>query len=534
MIYLENTLPTIDSQAQKFLDQSFAEESGLPTLVLMEQAAMAVTSLIEQLAEDRQNSVLFLAGAGNNGGDAWASARQLLAYGFSVEVLELFPDKKLPPDALKNKKAYLKLTGNIIDKKKVKLNSYDFIIDGIMGTGFNLKRPLDKDLLNFLSKVNSLENVVRLAIDIPTGIDSSSGACDQIVFAADYTLTFSALKTGMMAEPGCAYCGQVILAPISMSETWIEKKLDDFQGQEEKFLPRVLSLDTFQKMEIPRTALSHKGNFGKTLLLGGSKGMNGAILLALRAAHASGVGYAYIRVPEEIVSHVLASSPESLIDVYPKDESTWSALLDKVDSVALGPGAGQAKWLDQALDIILEKANNLIIDADGLNYLARLENWTELAKSRLKSNKNPLILTPHPGEFTRLAPDLKELLLFDRQEAARILAERSSAIIVLKGHTTVIAMPNGEVYLNSSGNQALAKAGSGDVLTGLAAGFLAQYQRPQEAISLAVYFHGLLADLAVDDFGIRGVLPSELMNYASSAYQVLGWFNLKKQKFIEE
>lgn len=522
---LNYTLKTIDYAAQKYLDKSFAEESGLPTILLMEQAAMAVTDLVRELADEYRKTILFLAGSGNNGGDAWASARQLLSYDFKVDVFEVFPGKSLPADALQNKEAYLSLGGCILEPSQLDEKSYDFIIDGIMGTGFNLKRPLQKDLIELLVKVNSLETYKRIAIDLPTGLDSGSGACDQVVFSTDYTVTFSAVKIAMVAEPACAKCGQVILAPISMSDKWIDSKLADFQKEVKYLLPEAITLDTFQEMEIPRSPLSHKGNFGKTLLLGASPGMKGAILLSLQAAQASGVGYSYVRVPKDVLSSILESSPESLLAELPKAASSWNSLLNKVDSVALGPGAGQANWLNLALPILIKKAKNLIIDADGLNYLSKTNNWTDLFKRRVSLGMNPAVLTPHPGEFKSLAPDLADTLILDRQEAARILAERSESIVVLKGHATVIALPSGKVYLNTSGNQALAKAGSGDVLTGLAAGFAAQYNSLEQAIALAVYFHGLLADLAVEDLGIRGVLPSDLMAYAPAAYQMLGWFN---------
>jgi len=369
---------------------------------------------------------------------------------------------------------------------------------------------------------------------------------------ADYTVTFSALKTGLAAEPGCAYTGEIIVALLSMQRSWLETKLIDFSKKSnlDSFLPRVLTLDTISHFEIERSELSHKGNYGKTLLIGGSAGMSGAIILALQAAHATGVGYSYVRVPRILVADLLAVSPESLIDAIPIDFSdnkdntaslaaldiknetasiaaidNWKKLIAEVDSVAIGPGAGQAEWLADNLDYISSATKRLIIDADGLNYLAEIENWQDVFQNRVLKEMEPAILTPHPGEFKRLAPDLAELLNLDRQAAAVELAKRSSTIIVLKGHATVLALPSGEIYINSSGNQSLAKAGSGDVLTGLLSGFTAQMTNQTEAVALAVFFHGLLADIAVADLGIRGVLPGKLPDYAADAYEKLGWQN---------
>lgn len=551
MKILENSLPTINSASQKYLDQAFVVEFDLPSIILMEQAAAAVTELIVRLGKSGQK-VLFLAGAGNNGGDAWAAARQLAAYGFEVSVLDLFPEKSLPPDAAQNKAAYLKSSDRIssrvlhFDRNHFEedAESFDYIIDGIMGTGFNLARPLTQDILFVLKIVNSCTNACRIAIDIPTGIDSATGACDQEVFSADYTVTFSALKTGLAAEPGCAYSGEIIAAPLSMQRSWLETKLLDYFKESDPgvFSPRVLTLDTVKHFELERSALSHKGTYGKTLLIGGSDGMSGAIILALQAAHATGVGYTYVRTPQTIVADLLKISPESLIAEIPvialpdgkvvvADQNNtdkiqnWKKLIAEVDSIGLGPGAGQAEWLKDNLPYICSAAKRLIIDADGLNYLAKIEDWQQMFRDRSAGGMQPAVLTPHPGEFKRLAPDLAELLDQDRQAAAAELAKRSSTYIVLKGHATVLALPTGQIYINSSGNQSLAKAGSGDVLTGLLSGFTAQMPNLTEAVALAVFFHGLLADIAVADLGIRGVLPGKLSDYAADAYKKLDWKN---------
>ncbi len=544
MDYLKNTLPTIGGSAQKYLDGCFAKESALPTLLLMEQAAEAVTRFILRLtlkakpkeeaglsAEDLEYiksvhpKILFLAGCGNNAGDAWVAARQLLAYHFSVQVLDLFPEKALPDDAQINKTAYRMLGGKIRTRlpEQSELEAYSFIVDGIFGTGFSIERPLTGKIPGILSRINVLKTPVRIAIDIPTGVEADSGAVDQIAFQADYTVTFSTYKTGNFADPGNRFCGEVSLAPISMHPYWLERKIHEFEIREKRKLPRILTANSFRDAEVKRGILDHKGKFGKSLLIGGSNGMPGAVLLALRAAHATGVGYVYTRVGRDIYDAILQASPESLTDICPYDEQSWQELITSVDSVLIGPGAGKSDYLQQALPVAVQHAEHLIIDADGLNFLAEMEDWPKLFNKR--KDKEPAVLTPHPKEFQRLAPDLTEILEKDRQAAALALAQRSRTIVVLKGHNTVIALPDGEIYLNSSGNQGLARAGSGDVLAGLAAGFSAQYQEQRLAICLAVYLHGLLADLAVEELGIRGITPDLLTGYLKQAYQVLHWQN---------
>lgn len=522
---LKNTKPTINAEAQKYLDQSFAQEMGLPTLILMEQAAMAISHLIMQIDPKQEKSILFLVGKGNNGGDAFASARQLLAKNYSVQVLEIFQQKNFANDAAKNKSAYESMNGKIfqnMDLLKFDFSAYDIIVDGIMGTGFTLERPLSEEIKKALDKINCLKNMIKIAIDTPTGIETKSGACDEVVFKADYTVTFSAYKTAMYADPASAYCGHIILDDIGMPEAWIENKLMDFQKNQFE-LPRVIDKKTIRYLEIKKDSLSHKGKAGKTLIIGGSIGMNGAIHLALKAAHTTGVGYAYCRSPKELVSSLLLASPQSLIDVLPKSKQKWLDLINKMDSIAIGPGADQAEWLDDSLELFLEYSKQLIIDADGLNYLAKIENWQEFTKQRYNKGLVPVVLTPHPGEFKRLAPNLINILSQDRQKAASLLAQSSGTIIILKGHRTVIAFPNGEIYLNSSGNQGLAKAGSGDVLTGLLAGFTAQKQNIFESSVLAVYFHGLLADCAKEEIGMRAMQPSDLLRFSKRAYLLLNW-----------
>ena len=524
MIYLERSLPTINVSAQRFLDSTFVEDTGLPSLVLMEQAAASLTELIVGLGLPGQK-VLYLAGAGNNGGDAWASARQLHSFGFDVSVLELFPDKQLTHDAAINKEAYLNFGAEITSMEQVEFSEFDFFVDGIMGTGFNLERSLPKNILKLLTKLNSYSEICRIAIDIPTGIESSSGACDQVVFNADYTVTFSTFKTGLVAEPGSAYSGKIIVAPISMNQDWLEKKLVQYQKENNAYLPRLITKEAIKCLEIESSELDHKGSNGRTLILGGSNGMSGAIILAMRAAQMTGVGYTYLRTVKEILPDLLQVSPESLIDRFPADQEKLIDLLGQADSVALGPGAGVSTWIKDHLELICREAGMLTIDADGLNILAKIPDWYKILNHRTKQGKKYAILTPHPGEFKRLAPGLANLLTKGRQAAAAQLAKLSSSIIVLKGHATVIALPSGQTYINSSGNQSLAKAGSGDVLTGLIAGFSAQMSDPFEATALSVYFHGLLADIAVQKLGIRGVKPSNLPDYGSDAYQILGWIN---------
>lgn len=511
------TIPLLDAAAQKFLDQSFIEETGLPGLVLMEQAAEGITQLVKELVPPG-SSILCLAGAGNNGGDAWASARQLMAQGYIVTVMEIFPEKSLPADARCNKQAYIRLGGRVIGLGE-EVSSYAVYVDGIIGTGFRIDRPLADEMVQLIKSIN-LRDGYRIAIDIPTGIESDTGACDRTVFLADHTITFGAQKIGLMAEPGKAYAGHIRLVPISFLSDWLERQLLEYQTKYNRCLLRGISIDSFKQLDLRRSPLSHKGSYGKALLVGGSPGMSGSMLLALRAAQATGVGYAYVRAPGEIVPELLQASPESLIDSLPRTEEVWNKLVSQVDSVLLGPGAGRADWLDQAFPV-LSQAKRLIIDADGLNFLAEYPEGKALLRIRMEQGLSPAVLTPHPGEYKRLAPKLAELLARDRQAAAAELAKEYSSVVVLKGHASVIALPSGECFINTSGNAALARAGSGDVLSGLLAGFLARDIDLSVAVSLSVFIHGLLADIATGTLGSHGVTPSSLLDFMPQAFDRL-------------
>ncbi len=530
------TKATINGRSQKFLDRSFCEETGLPSLVLMEQAAQGLTDFLRKLLPladiEPGRPIIFLAGNGGNGGDAWASARQMMGYGYRVKLLELFPKKKLADDARCNREAYLKLAGETLSidelDRLLTCSGEDrplALVDGIMGTGFTLERPLPESLQILLTKINRQKDILKVAIDIPTGLESATGAVANPSFEADYTVTFSTYKTALYADPATAYCGQLILTPISMSSTWIDQKLAAFSSATGEKPARLIDLDTARVLHVSRGPLSHKGNFGKCLIIGGSPGMAGAFQLALRAARATGVGYCYGRTGPEGLPIALEAMPEALLDSLPETSADLLDLLGQVDSVAVGPGIGRSDWLTNFLPDLISHSPKLILDADALNSLSLDPAWPDLFKVREAKGLVPALLTPHPGEFSRLAPDLKDLAARDRQAAARSLAQRSHCQILLKGHRSVLALPDGQVYLNSSGNQGLAKAGSGDVLTGLLAGFSAQYKDLDQAAALAMFTHGYLAELAAQAEGFRLMQPGQLLDYCHQAYRDFDWLD---------
>lgn len=530
---------------QQAIDRLWTERTGLPLLLLMEQAAAAVSRIIRQLLETSGHSdatVLILAGKGHNGGDAFACARQLNAEGINVVCRELFPAKELPLEAAANRQS-VRASGLSLGQPKPEdftdLKPGSIIVDGIFGTGFRAGQlpPMVIDTIHQVAAARQ-KGAIVVAIDVPTGLDADTGAILPDCIHADYTVTFIRNKIGLCAAPGRYVAGHVIIDSIGVPDAWIEESIEQVLQTTGRLDIRQLTPEHMKACSPSRPGDSHKGMFGKALLLGGSPGMPGAIMLAAEAALRSGVGIVTLAVPESIGPLMLAARPESLLHLMPEQTtadpneqlilaeetaSLISTLIDSQTTVAAGPGAGPAAWLRRALPQIIRQATRLVLDADALNLIAAdPEKFFPLLRGRTAAGLEPAILTPHPGECRRLGPDLD---LKDRQLAARKLAERCGCIIVLKGASTVIASHEGPIWINPTGNTGLARGGSGDVLCGLIAGLLAQEMTPFNAALSGVYLHGLAADLAAGRLGRRAMLPRDVIAAFGDAFRTAGWEN---------
>jgi hydroxyethylthiazole kinase-like uncharacterized protein yjeF len=496
----------ITREQQKVLDSRFSEVMGLPSILLMEQAASGLSEFIVDLVQAYDTGtdydVVFFTGAGNNGGDGWASARQLMASGCRVAAYDLYPNRELSPDAEINRAAYKRLGGEVITKREdVAKIKAQFVVDAIYGTGFDVKRPLSDSAKEALSLLVSMKESGSLVIacDIPSGVDANTGIAAPEAVKADVTITFGRRKIGQVTHPGCMMSEQVILRRISMTDEFVDETL----GEE----LCVYALENI--CPVPdRAPDGHKGQFGRMLLIGGAEGMAGAMILAARAGEKMGVGYTMVRTVESSMPLLATAIPSALLSTVPEGEGTKKDL-PQPTAIAIGIGAGKAPWVEKAIRHLLPLDIPLIIDADGLNVLADMADAFELLRGRVERGLPPAVLTPHPGEFTRLIPEAAQLLREDRLKAARLLANRAQAIVVLKGMATVIAMPNGAAYINTSGNVGLAKGGSGDVLTGMIAGLAAQTDSIESAVTRAVYLHGLAADIAVDNLLSETVVTPE-------------------------
>ncbi len=525
----------IGRSEQQAIDRLWQERTGLPMLMLMEAAAAAVSRFCRHLLTDQGKpdaSILILAGKGQNGGDAFACARQLKATGFNVICRELYAAADLPPESGANRQAARALGLGLGPPRQEDFDALapgSLIIDGIFGTGYHTSRTLPPHVAEVCRQIKAArqKGACVISIDVPTGLDADSGAVAPDTVQADFTLTFSRSKIGLCASPGRFTAGKVTVISISVPDNWVEEAIMQVRESTGKPEIRQITAEDVLALCPSRDADGHKGSFGKVLLLAGSAGMPGAAVLAADAAARSGVGLLTVGVPESIGPLVLAARPEAMLQLVPEtagdEETAW--LIEKLvvdqQAVAVGPGAGSAAWLKIALPILIAKAEYLLIDADALNLMAsNSDQYFPLLRERAEAGLAHPILTPHPGEFRRLAPGISTT---DRQLAARQLAELCACVVVLKGASTVVAGPEGPIWINPTGQSGLARGGSGDVLCGLIAGLMAQGLNPRAAALAGVYLHGLAADLAAAKRGRRAMLPVDVIAMLGDAFRATGW-----------
>jgi NAD(P)H-hydrate epimerase len=519
-----NVLSAAEMQA---CDRLTSERFGVPSLQLMRAASAAIAAFAQQQFPLARR-VTVLCGRGNNGGDGMMAARRLASSGLDVTTLLLGTPDKLTGDAAT---AWRELTSpahgliHIIEtaedlvRHKSALDA-DLILDAVVGTGF--KPPLKGLALAALEWLQAATASI-LAVDLPSGwpADEASATVTTPVFPADAVVTFTAPKPAHVFGQLTRHWSQpIVVAPIGSPREAILSTLGlDWAGS---------SLSLVQQ---PRPAASNKGNFGHVLVVGGTfgaaGGKAGAPSMTSLAALRVGAGLVTAAVPAPALPVVSAIAPELMTWPLNANEAgqisaenlapeRLSALLAGKTCLAIGPGLGQSPETAKfAIGLLSATKVPTVIDADALNILAtKLELLPELAKGRT------LVLTPHPGEMARLTGLATAEVQANRLEVARSFAERNGATLVLKGWRTLIAHPDGRVAVNTTGNPAMAKGGSGDQLTGLIAGLLAQHPSdPAGAVEAAVYLHGLAADLAVHAADEHTLLASDTLVQLSQAFR---------------
>ncbi len=506
-------LPVLDNDLMREADRHTISDLGVPGIVLMENAATGVVEALRQRFGDAQ-AVLVLCGSGNNGGDGLAVARHLVNGGQEVVVISLADESKLSGDAATNLKLarafgvdVTLVEGDDLGALERALDEFapDLVVDALLGTG--LDRPLAGRYARAAAMIAASDLPV-VAVDVPTGLNGSSDQLPGPVLSADLTVTFAALKRCHVLPPACLECGEVAVADIGIPPAALEKSCSLWLVEEED-----------AALMLPQRAVdSHKGHFGHLLVVAGAVGKGGAVAMAARSAVTVGTGLVTMAVPAPVLPVVDAACLEAMSFPLPTDDAGavagpegLEAMLERMTAVAAGPGMGTGDGAAQTLRWLLEHWQGpLLLDADAINLLAG-------EPERLAGRDVPPVLTPHPGELGRLLGVSTKEVVADRLGAAREAARRAQAVVIAKSYRTVIADPEGEAWVNPTGDSHLASGGAGDVLTGTVAGFLAQGLQPVRAALVGCWLHGRAGELGGERFP-AATPPSEAAALLADAW----------------
>ena len=482
-------LPTgLYSAAQvRALDAYAIEQLGVPGYTLMKRAGEAALRYLRSRWPTAYR-VVIVCGSGNNGGDGYVLGRFAQAAGLTVTVLSATPPSALKGDALS---AYNDCAGSgarIQPFAPELLKEGELIVDALLGTG--LKSVIRDELVPVVQAINSSGKPVY-ALDIPSGLDSDTGIAHGEAVRADCTVSFVGLKTGLVIGDGPEYAGTLYFDDLEVVPP-------AKGGQFSPRLERILETEILQALPRRRRA-AHKGDFGKVLIVGSGPSMPGATRLAGEACLRVGAGLVTVAVAPENLAAIASGRPE-LICLPFREAEELSEAIERAQVIAVGPGLGRSSWAREALDAVLRSGKPLVIDADALNLVA------EAAK---KPDLKNCILTPHPGEASRLLAVDTDHVQHDRLNALGSLVEGYGATVVLKGAGTLVGAPSRTPAVCERGNPGMASAGMGDVLTGTIAGILAQCRDSWLAARVGVLVHAMAGD-AVARTGERGLLASDV------------------------
>lgn len=490
----------VTANEMKQCDYETIHHFGVPSLVLMERAALCVVhEITTRFTNDKK--VLIVAGSGNNGGDGFAIGRILWEKGFLVTFV-LLGDKDKCSEQTKIQIDILLKYGLTINSK-IEKTEYDIVVDAIFGIG--LSRPIKSTLKENIELMNSLKTFV-VAVDIPSGINSDDGNIMGCAVQASITVTFAYKKRGLLLFPGAKYAGEVIRVNIGIMD-------DSFLGK--KPLLQALGRDDLYLLP-DRKADGNKGTFGKALIISGSTNMSGASQLCALSCYRTGAGMVKIVTSKENRVIIQESIPEALLTTY-KEEIDSKFLqvleidLDWSDVVAIGPGIGKSKQAIIIVKYILENCKKpIVIDADALNIMSEDKKLMEMLKKNQIDNQ--VIVTPHLGEFSRLWGMSIEKIKTNLIEEVGHFSKEYGVITVCKDSRTAISIKGDQSYINVSGNNGMATAGSGDVLTGIIIGLLAQGKDARLAATLGTYIHGLAGDFVSKSNNSYSLMASDLID----------------------
>lgn len=484
------------------LDRYTIEHEPIASIDLMERACVAfVDWYYERFQSIRK--ILIVCGSGNNGGDGLGIARILSHRQFNVTVCLVPGNAKPSEDNSTNLNRLPQTVAQIVFQKNGSLPETDILIDALFGSG--LSRPLEGIWIEAVSQINQ-SKAKKIAVDIPSGLFADSNSTGSIV-QADYTVTFQLPKLAFLLPQNEKYVGEWHAVNIGLSQKSI---------QETETRHYLVDSESIKKLVQPRAKFSHKGNFGHSLVIGGSYGKIGANVLTTRAALRTGSGLVTSLVPRCGYTVLQSCAPEAMVIADDEERIlTHVPNLAKFTSIGIGPGLGQDQRTVAFLSNLLShEITPCVLDADALNIVSDNRDMQNL----ISANS---ILTPHPGEFKRLVGSWKND--FHRLELQRALSVKLKSIVILKGAHTSIAMPSGDIYFNSSGNPAMATGGSGDVLTGILTALLSQGYKPTDAALIGVYIHGLAGDLAAKKR--FSIIASDIIDEIPAAFQQVASFS---------
>ena len=502
----------VTSRQMQELDNKTIQDIGIPGAVLMENAGRgAFEQILRHFSELRGKRIAVVAGKGNNGGDGFVIARYFLNHQWAVKVFLLSKMESVAGDAALNLNAFLRMGGEVREVADEKawqavlpeIKHAGLIVDAIFGTG--LAAEITGLPYQAIEDINK-SGIPVAAVDVPSGLDASSGKALGIAIRARLTCTFGLAKRGLVIYPGLSFAGKIEIIDIGIPQSLVLAA-----GIQEHLLDE----GNFLKKIPARAPESHKGTYGHAFIVAGSPGKTGAAAMAAQAAMRAGAGLVTIGVPEKLNPILEIKITEAMTEPLPDADGgflcmkSWPRIQEVLHGksvVAIGPGISDREDTAQLVHTIIESISlPLLIDADGLNALARNPDI-------LKQAKAAVVLTPHPGEMARLMGIPTQAVQTDRLGTARKFSVACGVIVVLKGARTVIAEPGGHVYINPTGNPGMASGGMGDVLTGMIAGFMAQGWEPLFCAQFAAFLHGRIGDMLASRQGDRGIIATDIIN----------------------
>jgi ADP-dependent NAD(P)H-hydrate dehydratase / NAD(P)H-hydrate epimerase len=512
----------LNAAESRELDRVSQQEYGIPSYSLMTRAGEAVADALVEQFPDAVTDVLVVAGKGNNGGDGFVAARRLAQDGFPVRAVLLGRAADVKGDAARAYAEFRACGGKAVEAAgEAGLDAAlgkrpSAVIDAIFGTGLNAEV---KDRARRAIEIVNSFAVPTVAVDIASGVNSDTGGVMGAAIRAALTVTFGFAKFGHVSYPGAAQCGVLRIVDIGFAP----RAIDEIRPRG-RFLERA----DVRHLIRARPLNSHKGMYGHPLVLAGGRGKSGAVLLASRAALRMGAGLVTAAVPESIQPTVAAGQAELMTEPIADRDGHFDGahapdalkmLLEGKNALIVGPGMGVSDDTKRLIEWLIADASDreraMLIDADGLNALAAL------GCESLKRARGPVVLTPHPGEAARLLGVTTAVINDDRVSAARTLAEQTGACVLIKGARSVIASPDGYIYVNSTGNPGMATPGMGDALSGMVGALLGQHMRPLDALALGVFLHGDAADRVASRMGRVGYIAGDVIDELPSALEAL-------------